>query len=85
MPVPYAPIPVALPPYSDSSLLVVENNMAEPKTPAIIINTKNTIQVIAKNLAHFAASVRCAFVTGSMDKEKSEVFVCSINSWFWFY
>ena len=41
---------------------------------------------MAKNLAHHAASESCAFVTGSIDKEKSEeVEDCSIKSWFWFY
>ena len=65
-------------------LMEFKRTFTEPKIPKIIIKASPIIPTMARNLAHLAASDRCAFVTGSIDKEKREVFdICSINSWFW--
>jgi hypothetical protein len=70
-------------PYSGPpKLLLVENNIAAPKNPKMMRTARNTIPTMARNLAHFAASVKWALVDGSMDREKSSDVscVCSINS-----
>ena len=57
----------------ESNWFTVDTVVATNK-PAITIKAKKIIPTIARNLAHLDASFKCAFVAGSIDKEKSEVF-----------